>query len=190
MPPPLLVFLQVLKEAVQQAEVEILASYEAGRGSDTAGSTLCAILLVDDKLHVAHVGDSRAVLGRGAEPIQLTRDHKPGCQIEAARIEQDDPHADISGDGYMYGELAVARAIGSAAWKRDPSKRALIPTPDLVSIQLQPDDDFVVLATDGLWDKVDNTQVRVGCWDLCWGVLRGWVAFVWWALGASWSWQL
>lgn len=68
----------------------------------------------------------------------------------------------MSADGYMYGELAVARAIGSAAWKRDPSKRALIPTPDLVSIQLQPDDDFVLLATDGLWDKVDNTQVGVG----------------------------
>lgn len=80
--------LRVLSDAVQQAEAEILASHEAGRGSDTAGSTLCAILLVDDKLHVAHVGDSRAVLGRGAEPIQLTRDHKPGCQIEAARIEQ------------------------------------------------------------------------------------------------------
>lgn len=80
--------LRVLSNAVQQAEAEILASYEAGRGSDTAGSTLCAVLLVDDKLHVAHVGDSRAVLGRGAEPIQLTRDHKPGCQIEAARIEQ------------------------------------------------------------------------------------------------------
>lgn len=150
--------LQVLSDAVQKAEAEILASYEAGSGSDTAGSTLCALLLVDDKLHVAHVGDSRAVLGRGAEPIQLTRDHKPGCPKEAARIEQDDPGADVSADGYMYGELAVARAIGSAAWKRDPSKRALIPTPDLVSIQLQPDDDFVLLATDGLWDKVDNIQ--------------------------------
>lgn len=77
-------------------------------------------------------------------------------------VLQDDPDADVSADGYMYGELAVARAIGSAAWKRDPSKRALIPTPDLVSIQLQPDDDFVLLATDGLWDKVDNTQV--GLW--------------------------
>jgi serine/threonine protein phosphatase PrpC len=80
--------LQVLSDAVQKAEAEILASYEAGSGSDTAGSTLCALLLVDDKLHVAHVGDSRAVLGRGAEPIQLTRDHKPGCPKEAARIEQ------------------------------------------------------------------------------------------------------
>jgi serine/threonine protein phosphatase PrpC len=79
--------------------------------------------------------------------------------VSAACLLQDDPGADVSADGYMYGELAVARAIGSAAWKRDPSKRALIPTPDLVSIQLQPDDDFVLLATDGLWDKVDNIQV-------------------------------
>lgn len=71
----------------------------------------------------------------------------------------------------MYGELAVARAIGSAAWKRDPSRRALIPTPDLVSIQLQPEDDFVVLATDGLWDKVDNTQVCRG--DVGCGVFEG-----------------
>jgi hypothetical protein len=55
---------------------------------------------------------------------------------------------------YRYGELAVARAIGSAHIKRDPSKRALIPTPEVHSVQLQQEDDFVVLATDGLWDKV------------------------------------
>jgi hypothetical protein len=93
--------------------------------------------------------------------------------LPCAAAVQDDPSADISVDGYMYGELAVARAIGSAAWKRDPSKRALIPTPELVSIQLQPDDDFVVIATDGLWDKVDNTQVdccsglavAIKCWQ-------------------------
>jgi serine/threonine protein phosphatase PrpC len=48
----------------------------------------------------------------------------------------------------------VARAIGSAHIKRDPSKRALVPTPEVHSVQLQPEDDFVVLATDGLWDKV------------------------------------
>lgn len=151
--------LEVLSDAVQRAEREIIASFLEGHGgSETAGSTLCAVLLVDDKLHVVHVGDSRAVLGRGSEPIQLTRDHKPACRIEAARIEVDDPEADISPDGYIYGELAVARAIGSAAWKRDPSKRALIPTPELLSVQLQPEDDFVLLATDGLWDTLSNGE--------------------------------
>lgn len=106
--------LQVLSDAVQKAEAEILASYEAGKGSDTAGSTLCAILLVDDKLHVAHVGDSRAVLGRGAEPIQLTRDHKPGCEIEAARIEQ--VRRNLSGFGFTLDGVSCGgmRLLGAA----------------------------------------------------------------------------
>ncbi|KAF8057765.1 Nek1 [Scenedesmus sp. PABB004] len=149
--------LGALAAAVRQAEAEILTQFAAARCN--AGSTLLALLLVDDKLHIANVGDSRAVLGRGSDAQQLTRDHKPACSLEAARIEADDPAADISCDGYMYGELAVARAIGSAHIKRDPSKRALIPTPDLLSVQLRAEDDFVVLATDGLWDKVDNAEV-------------------------------
>jgi serine/threonine protein phosphatase PrpC len=63
---------------------------------------------------------------------------------------------------FRYGELAVARAIGSAHIKRDPSKRALIPTPEVHSVQLQQEDDFVVLATDGLWDKVRRAATCTG----------------------------
>ncbi|WIA11275.1 hypothetical protein OEZ85_011399 [Tetradesmus obliquus] len=149
--------LAVLQASVLQAEREILAKFLPARCN--AGSTLLALLLVDDKLHIANVGDSRAVMGRGSEAQQLTRDHKPACSLEQRRITEADPQADISTDGYMYGELAVARAIGSAHIKRDPSKRALIPTPEVHSVQLQAEDDFVVLATDGLWDKVDNSEV-------------------------------
>ena len=58
----------------------------------------------------------------------------------------------------MYGGRAVTRAIGSAHLKRDPARRALIPTPDLVSVTLAPEDDFVLLASDGLWDAVDNGE--------------------------------
>lgn len=149
--------LAALQAAVNSAELEINTKFSAARCN--AGSTLLALLLVDDKLHIANVGDSRAVLIKGTEAQQLTRDHKPACSLEQQRIEADDPAAEISCDGYMYGELAVARAIGSAHLKCDPSKRALIPTPDLISVQLSKEDDFVVLATDGLWDKVDNTEV-------------------------------
>jgi serine/threonine protein phosphatase PrpC len=148
--------LKALGAAVNLAEQEILVKFQAN--CCKAGSTLLALLLVDDKLYIANVGDSRAVLGRGTEAQQLTRDHKPACLQEQQRIEKDDPAADISCDGYMYGELGVARAIGSQHLKRDPSKRALIPTPDLISVQLRQEDDFVVLATDGLWDKVDNSE--------------------------------
>lgn len=160
--------LRVLGDAVQDAERKLLFSYASGDGTAAAGSTLCAVLLIDDKLHVAHVGDSRAVLARGTSAQQLTRDHKPACELEALRIKDDDPLAEITPDGYIYGELAVARAIGSAHLKRDPSKKALIATPEVVTVQLEKQDDFVIVATDGLWDKISsNEAVSVARRVLC-----------------------
>jgi serine/threonine protein phosphatase PrpC len=91
--------LAVLQASVLQAEREILSKFLPARCN--AGSTLLALLLVDDKLHIANVGDSRAVMGRGAEAQQLTRDHKPACSLEQQRITEADPQADISTDGYM-----------------------------------------------------------------------------------------
>jgi len=84
--------------------------------------------------------------------------HKPTCLQEQERINSDHPEAEVSGDGYLYGELGVARALGSQHLKRDPSKRALVATADLTTVNLQKEDDFVVLATDGLWDKVGNSE--------------------------------
>jgi serine/threonine protein phosphatase PrpC len=150
--------LSVLGQAVEDAERQLLSSYTDGNSTAAAGSTLCAVLMIDDKLHVAHVGDSRAILARGSAAKQLTRDHKPACAIEAKRIMSDDPDAEITPDGYLYSELAVARAIGSAHLKRDPSRRALIATAETVTVQLQRQDDFVIVATDGLWDTVSNSE--------------------------------
>lgn len=151
--------LTVLGGAVEEAERQLLVSYAEGDCTTAAaGSTLCAVLLMDDKLHVAHVGDSRAVLARGSSAKQLTRDHKPGCEIEARRIRSDDPEAEITSDGYLYSELALARAIGSAHLKRDPSKRALIATAETATVQLQRQDDFMIVATDGLWDSISSSE--------------------------------
>ena len=77
------------------------------------------------------------------------------------------------------GEVAVTRAIGDVdfkGWGSDRRDRPspcfvypedhprafqadlLIPTPDIVQRTLDPDDAFVVLATDGLWDVVDPQE--------------------------------
>lgn len=155
--------LKALGDAVDSAERQLLLSYAEGNSTAAAaGSTLCAVLLIDDKLHVAHVGDSRAVLARATETKQLTRDHKPGCSIEAKRILSDDPDAHITSDGYLYGELAVARNIGSAHLKRDPSRKALIATAEVATFELRPTDDFVLIASDGLWDAISSNEA-VSC---------------------------
>ena len=148
-----------LQKAVAQAEEEIVAKF--AERCCNAGSTLLALLMLDDKLYIANVGDCRAVVGRGAEPTQVTRDHKPLCAQEKERIAQADPMAVITSDGYMYGELAVARGIGSQHLKLDPSKRAFTFEPEMHTVHLAREDDFVVLATDGLWDKVSNKEAVV-----------------------------
>jgi serine/threonine protein phosphatase PrpC len=142
-----------LARAIGCAEHEVQSTWVPGAGH-ASGSTLCLCLLVDDKLHIAHVGDSRAVLAKGGKAVPLTADHKPSSPAEAERIRAADPGATITADGYLYGELGVSRGLGSAHLKADPSKRAYVATAEITSVQLGSGDDFVVLATDGLWDQV------------------------------------
>jgi protein phosphatase len=69
---------ELLTYAVQQANsaVRQMAREQAKRNG--MGTTLTVALLHDDCLHLAHVGDSRAYLLRGAETRQLTTDHIAG----------------------------------------------------------------------------------------------------------------
>ena len=49
------------------------------------------------------------------------------------------------------GSLAVARALGDCSLKHTP-KRILIPDPEVTTFKYHPQDEFIVIATDGLWD--------------------------------------
>jgi serine/threonine protein phosphatase PrpC len=138
------------------------------------GSTATGVWLHDDgngTRHVVtgHVGDSRAVLSRlgGSQIIELSRDHKPDRDEERARIESvggsviwcgrvDRDGRPIPGTGLyrVNGNLALSRAIG------DRSERpAVTARPDISVQALTPDDDFLVLATDGLWDVMSTVDV-------------------------------
>jgi hypothetical protein len=65
----------------------------------------------------------------------LTSDHKPLSEAEQQRMEAADPNVTVSQDGYIYGELAVARALGSHHLKSDPSKAAFTHTPDMHQVR-------------------------------------------------------
>jgi serine/threonine protein phosphatase PrpC len=110
--------------AVGCAEGVLMASWDPACGP-ASGSTLCMGLVLGSVLHVAHAGDSRAVLARSGRALQLTQDHKPSSEAERERIHAADPSAQVSSDGYMYGELGVSRGMGSAHIKGDPTKKRL-----------------------------------------------------------------
>ena len=58
--------------------------------SDKSGSCAIVVLIVQDIVYTANVGDSRAVLSAngGQKIIPLSRDHKPGDEDEIKRIRK------------------------------------------------------------------------------------------------------
>jgi serine/threonine protein phosphatase PrpC len=130
------------------------------------GSTVVACWFVLGKILTANVGDSRAVLSRNHQALNLTRDHKPNDPIELARIEhmggkivwhgdEDRNGQPIAGTGVwrVNGNLALARAVG------DRSERpAVCAIPELSVLDVTEEDDFVILATDGLWDVMSSAD--------------------------------
>ncbi|MCH89039.1 putative protein phosphatase 2C 10-like, partial [Trifolium medium] len=65
-------------EAYEATDHEILShSPDLGRGGSTA---VTAILINNQKLWIANVGDSRAVLSRKGVAIQMSIDHEPNTE--------------------------------------------------------------------------------------------------------------
>lgn len=115
------------------------------------GSTAVVVFIKDNKAHVAHVGDSRAVLECGGKVGFFTRDHKPNRLDEYFRIQ------DAGGMIYrkkVNGFLSISRALGDY----NLSKNIIIAEPDYEEIVLEKEDTFLVLASDGLWNFVGNEE--------------------------------
>jgi serine/threonine protein phosphatase PrpC len=123
-----------------------------------AGCT-ATVLLFDHScgvISVANTGDTRAVVSRLHTAIDITRDMKATDPLEVARIVKGGGHI---ANGRVLGSLAIARAIGDKNLKDSPTN-SLIPDPEVTSFSVTPDDEFIVIATDGLWD-VMSSQVSI-----------------------------
>ncbi|TFY79943.1 hypothetical protein EWM64_g4067 [Hericium alpestre] len=101
-------------------------------------------------LYVANAGDARGVLCRGGRAIRLTYDHKGTDKQEAKRI------MDSGGfvmSGRVNGVLAVTRSLGDSSMKE-----FVVGAPYTTETELTDDDEFLILACDGIWDVVDDQQ--------------------------------
>jgi protein phosphatase 2C family protein 2/3 len=112
------------------------------------------------KCHVAHVGDSRAILCRGKEAVQLTKDHKPFDKLERERIES--AGGFVNGVGRVNGNLNLSRALGDLKYKRNqlrlPKDQIISAEPDVCECILCEEDSFLLLACDGIFDVMNSGQ--------------------------------
>ncbi|CCM05449.1 uncharacterized protein FIBRA_07668 [Fibroporia radiculosa] len=101
-------------------------------------------------LYCANAGDARGVLCRAGRAVRLTYDHKGSDKQEARRI------MDAGGfvmSGRVNGVLAVTRSLGDSSMKE-----YVVGAPYTTETELGEDDEFLILACDGLWDVVDDQK--------------------------------
>lgn len=129
-------------------------------GADHSGSTAIAILVTPTHYLFANSGDSRALLSRGETCVFATQDHKPTNPGEMSRVKNAGGFVEM---GRVCGNLAVSRALGDFQYKDSPNlpaeQQKITCAPDISPIERTPQDEFLVLACDGIWDVMTNQQV-------------------------------
>lgn len=161
------------EDAIDQIENRVCRDY--GIDTEFSGTTLSMAIIRDNRITGVNIGDSRVIIGKDAGDgsgaliaEQFTQDHKPDTPKEKERIiraggrvfavEYDDGidgpprvwlgHMDVPG-------LAMSRSLGDAV----AHTAGVISTPEFTERDLDPaTDKCVVLATDGLWEFVNNQE--------------------------------
>jgi len=133
-----------------------------------AGTTACVALLTNNKLVLANAGDSRAVLARKQMDgrmlaLDLTEDQNPDLPSEHARIVgsggfvSQSPGPGLSARVWLDPActqigLAMARSIGDHA----VATVGVIAEPVITHHDLEETDEFMILASDGVWEFVSS----------------------------------
>ncbi|XP_010543349.1 PREDICTED: probable protein phosphatase 2C 67 isoform X2 [Tarenaya hassleriana] len=151
----------------------------------SVGSCCLTGVICNGLVYVANVGDSRAVLGRaekgrrGVRAVQLSVEHN--ANLESARqelwsIHPDDPNILVMKHWTwrVKGLIQVTRSIGDAYLKRvefnreplmskfrlpEPFTKPILRSDPSVTVhQLNPEDEFLIFGSDGLWEHLSNQE--------------------------------
>lgn len=123
-----------------------------------------------NKIVMAHVADSTAVLGKYTADdkkeltaIPLTRDHKPDLPDERSRIEK--AGGRVVFDGYAnhriyaknarYPGLNMSRCLGDLMGHKDCGISCI---PEVMEHQVSPEDHVLLVCSDGVWEFIEPQE--------------------------------
>jgi PPM family protein phosphatase len=136
-----------MKKALDAANLSV---YQEARrlGAGRMGTTLTAVNIVGDTMHIAHIGDSRAYLIRDGKSRLLTTDHTMVGELVRMKVLPPDKvrtHAQRSN---------LQKCLGID----------LFVNPDIQKVQVQ-SGDIIVLCTDGLWAVIEDDEFAMLTYD-------------------------
>ena len=120
------------------------------------GSTAVIVYITKENnkkyLYCVNIGDSRCLLIKSNEWKRISYDDRASDKNEHDRIIKE---GGIVMDGRVYGQLMLSRAFGD----RELKEYGVSNEPHVNKIEIKKDDLFVVLASDGVWDVVEDSEV-------------------------------
>ena len=135
----------------------------------SSGTTCTCLLLFDSKIVVGNVGDSKCILYSLIEDRMfyrsLTFNHKPSESKEHNRIiasggeiykinSNNAPYR-VWMKGKDFPGLAITRSLGDTL----AASVGVISDPEVVTVNLHENDKALILASDGVWDKLTEEEV-------------------------------
>ena len=107
---------------------------------------------VERTLICANIGDSNGYLITKSNISQITKPHKCEDTSEVQRIKGT---GGIVFQGRIFGKLILTRTLGDKEMK----KYGVIPVPDFYTKKIEKDDLFVIIASDGIWDVINEEEL-------------------------------
>ena len=157
----------ILKRVFRHAERDLEKNGEID--ANFSGTTCVMVFQVGEKILCANVGDSRAIIVKGDKAIPLSIDQKPDDPEESKRIKENggeisqyEEDGEKSGPfrvwqkGEVYPGIAMSRSIGDFI----ASKLGVIPEPKFMEEKIDKDTKFIIVASDGIWEFLDNDTVK------------------------------
>jgi len=134
----------LLRDAIHRANKIIYQTAQTQPNCEGMGTTVVAGLFFDDRLTVAHVGDSRLYCARGGEFRQVTQDHSLLQELVARGLYTPEEAQRAAAKNY------VTRALG------------VEPTVDVEVTEVPVlKDDLFLLCSDGLSDMVEDEDIHL-----------------------------
>jgi serine/threonine protein phosphatase PrpC len=145
-----------------------------------SGSTAVACLITPTQIYLINCGDSRGLIVSDNQIKIATKDHNPNDSIELDRIKKADGTVKPCEFGGLFSKkrieyyvhqlnglraLAMSRSFGDYHFKSNSLfnqiEQIIIAKPDIyVYERLNEKDEFLILATDGIWDKIINEDLK------------------------------
>ena len=127
---------------------------------DRSGSTAAAVMISPRYIYFINCGDSRTLLCHNGQVVFYTEDHKPFNPREKERIQNAGGSVTLQ---RVNGSLAVSRALGDFDFKevdwRPQTEQLVSPEPEVYELERTPEDEFLILACDGVWDAIGNEEL-------------------------------